>query len=96
MISRLLFLITIMLGMPIRFAIGATPATLCPSGYVSIQEKFIVISDTECPAGYTGGGNATSCLITAPNGTCIMYAPSNTTYTDLSGNYIFSYSCPLE
>ena len=42
------------------------------------------------------GGVADSCLVSSPSGSCIMYAPANTQYTDLLGIYNFTAACPLE
>ena len=48
------------------------------------------------PTGYTSAGTATSCLVIVPSGSCIMYAPTNTTYSDSTGSYIFNEACPME
>lgn len=75
---------------------AAAPSTSCPSGYVTIEEEYMDIADGSCPSGYTSAGTADSCLISSPAGSCIMYAPTNTTYTDNTGSYEFTSACPLE
>ena len=77
-------------------AIAAAPSTSCPSGYVTIKEEYMTIANNSCPTGYTSAGTTTSCLVTSPAGSCIMYAPANTQYTDASGTYVFTSACPLE
>ena len=77
-------------------AFAAAPSTSCPSGYVAIEETHMIISDSACPTGYTTAGTATSCLVSSPSGSCIMYAPANTQYTDESGTYEYTAACPLE
>ena len=76
------------------FAIA--PSTSCPSGYVAIEEEYMTIADGSCPTGYTSTGTADSCLVASPAGSCIMYAPANTQYTDESGTYEYTAACPLE
>ena len=75
---------------------AAAPSTSCPSGYATIEEEYLIISDSSCPTGYTSAGTADSCLISSPAGSCIMYAPTGVTYTDDSGSYEFTSACPLE
>ena len=77
-------------------AFAAAPSTSCPTGYVTIEEEYLIISDGSCPSGYTSAGTADSCLISSPAGSCIMYAPTGVTYTDDSGSYEFTSACPLE
>ncbi len=77
-------------------AIAAVPSTSCPSGYVAVEEEYMDIADGSCPAGYTSVGTADSCLVSSPSGSCIMYAPANTQYTDESGTYEYAAACPLE
>ena len=77
-------------------AFAAAPSTSCPSGYATIEEEYMTIADGSCPTGYTAVGTADSCLISSPAGSCIMYAPANTQYTDESGTYEFEQACPLE
>lgn len=73
-----------------------TPSTSCPSGYVTITEEYLDIASNFCTSGYTSAGTATSCLASSPTGSCIMYAPAGTSYTDSSGTYEFEQACPLE
>ena len=75
---------------------AAAPSTSCPSGYITIVEEYMTISDTSCPGRYVSVGAADSCLVSSPSGSCIMYAPANTQYTDLLGIYNFTAACPLE
>ncbi len=77
-------------------ASAVAPSTSCPAGYVAIVEEYMEIADNKCPVGYTSAGTAYSCLISSPAGSCIMYAPTNTTYTDNTGSYEFTSACPLE
>ena len=77
-------------------AFAVAPSTSCPSGYATIEEEYMTIADGSCPTGYTAVGTADSCLISSPAGSCIMYAPANTQYTDESGTYEFEQACPLE
>ncbi len=79
-----------------RTAIAAEPLTTCPNGYIQAEEKDTIIAPWSCPTGYLSGGTVTSCLTTAPDGFCIMYAPANTEYTDTTGTYEFTEICPLE
>ena len=75
---------------------AAAPSTSCPSGYATIEEEYLIISDGSCPTGYTSAGTADSCLVSSPSGSCIMYAPAYTEYTDTFGTYEFDQACPLE
>ena len=77
-------------------AIAAAPSTSCPSGYATIEEEYLIISDGSCPTGYTSVGTADSCLVSNPSGACIMYAPTGVSYTDESGTYEYTSACPLE
>ena len=72
------------------------PCASFASGYVAVVEEYMDIADSSCPSGYTSAGTAASCLITSPTGSCIMYAPANTTYTDNTGTYEYTAACPLE
>ena len=75
---------------------AVAPSTSCPSGYVAVVEEYMDIADGSCPSGYASAGTADSCLVSSPSGSCIMYAPANTQYTDLLGIYNFTAACPLE
>ena len=75
---------------------AAAPSTSCPSGYVAVVEEYMDIADGSCPTEYTSAGTADSCLISSPDGSCIMYAPAYTEYTDTYGTYEFDQACPLE
>ena len=87
--------ILIMVIVPVG-AFAAEPSTSCPSGYVAVVEEYMDIADGSCPSGYASAGTADSCLVSSPSGSCIMYAPANTQYTDLLGIYNFTAACPLE
>ena len=88
-------IIFMLLIMPIC-ANAAEPSTSCPARYISINEDVMTIADSTCPSGYVSAGTAASCLVSSPAGSCIMYAPTGTTYTDDSGSYEFTCACPLE
>ena len=77
-------------------AIAAAPSTSCPSGYVAVVEEHMDIANSSCPSGYTSAGTATSCLVTSPDGSCIMYAPAGVLYTDSTGTYQYAYACAME
>lgn len=77
-------------------AIATAPSTSCPMGYVAVAEQYMEIADSACPSGYTSAGVADSCLVTSPAGSCIMYAPTDVSYTDASGTYEFTSACPME
>lgn len=77
----------------------AEPSTQCPSGYRTVKNDYITISDTGCPTGYNSIQSAysdDSCLSDTHGNLCLMYAPANTEYTDTSGTYEFISICPLE
>ena len=73
---------------------AATPSTTCPAGFTAVDETYLSIA-TSCPTGTRGVGTADSCLATSPSGTCIMYIPAGTSYSDVSGTYEYSQPCPL-
>ena len=77
-------------------AIAAEPSTSCPSGYTAVVEEYMDIANNSCPSGYTSAGTATSCIASNPGGSCIMYAPANTTYSDNTGSYVFEQACAME
>ena len=77
-------------------AFAAAPSTSCPSGYVAVVEEHMDIANNSCPSGYTSAGTATSCIVSSPSGSCIMYAPANTTYSDSAGSYVFEQACAME
>ncbi len=74
---------------------GAAPSVSCPSGYVAVDEPYLTIANDSCPAGYTSVGTAETCLVSSPAGSCMMYVPAATEYTDNNGNYEFTEICPL-
>ncbi len=76
-------------------AYAAAPATSCPSGFVAVDEPYLTIANGSCPSGTTSVGAASTCLATSPSGTCMMYAPTATAYTDTAGSYEFTEICPL-
>lgn len=75
---------------------GAEPSTSCPSGYKSVEEKNLHLDTDSCPSGYIKVNAVTSCLVGAPAAVCMMYVPTNTTYSDTSGEYVYTDICPLE
>ena len=75
---------------------AAEPSTSCPSGYVAVVEEYMTIVNGSCSTGYTSAGTADSCLVASPDGSCIMYAPANTEYSDSTGTYEYTSACPLE
>ena len=77
-------------------AFAAEPSTSCPSGYTAVVEEYMIIADDACSSGYTSAGTATSCIASNPGGSCIMYAPANTTYSDNTGSYVFEQACAME
>ena len=77
-------------------AFAVAPSTSCPSGYVAVVEGSMTIANSSCPSGYTSAGTATSCIASSPGGSCIMYAPANTTYSDNTGVYVFEQACAME
>lgn len=74
---------------------AAAPTTSCPAGFVAVDEPYLTIENGSCPSGTTSVGTADSCLVSSPAGSCMMYAPANTEYTDNNGNYEFTQVCPL-
>ncbi|MBO8406844.1 MAG: hypothetical protein IAC77_00060 [Proteobacteria bacterium] len=75
---------------------AAAPSTSCPSGYTAVFEEHMDIANSSCPSGYSSAGTATSCIASNPGGSCIMYAPANTTYSDNTGSYVFEQACAME
>lgn len=75
--------------------IAAAPSTSCPTGYVAITESYLTIESGICPSGNTSFGEAYSCLVSNPNGSCMMYAPTGVNYTDSTGTYEFTKPCPM-
>ncbi len=76
-------------------AYGAAPSVSCPAGYVAVEEPYLTIANGSCPSGTTSVGTAETCLVSSPAGSCMMYAPATTEYTDNNGNYEFTEICPL-
>jgi len=74
---------------------GAAPATSCPAGFVAVDEPFLTIEGGACPAGYTAVGVAETCLVASPTGSCMMFVPAATEYSDDIGFYEFTTACPL-
>ncbi len=89
-------IIVLVLAIAPMGAFAVAPSTSCPSGYVAVVEEYMTIADGTCPSGYTSAGTAVSCLISNPGGSCIMYAPTNTTYSDNTGSYVFEQPCAME
>ncbi|MDE6570939.1 MAG: hypothetical protein K2L95_01835 [Alphaproteobacteria bacterium] len=76
-------------------AMAAEPITTCPPGYVGIIESDMIISDGACPAGYSSAGDADSCLLASPGGSCIMFVPADIPYSDVNGTWVFEQACLL-
>lgn len=74
---------------------AAEPSISCPTGYVRVLETAMSISNGACPANTTSVGTADSCLVSFPAGSCMMFAPADTTFTDDTGSYEFTEICPL-
>ena len=89
-------IIFVLLAIAPYASFAAAPSTSCPTGYVAVVEEHMDIANSSCPTGYTSAGTADSCLVIVPSGSCIMYAPANTRYSDRSGTYIFEQACPME
>ena len=89
-------IIMLYMAFMVNSAFAATLSTSCPTGYVTIIETHMTIATSTCPSGYTSAGTATSCLVSNPDGSCIMYAPTGVSYTDSTGTYEFTSPCPLE
>lgn len=75
-------------------AVAIAPATECPTGYVAVNERYMLVRSS-CPAGTSSAGDAESCLVANPVGACIMYAPAGVSYTDTTGTYEFSEACMM-
>ncbi len=91
-------IIVLLLAIVPMYAIAAEPSILCPSGYQQLTKSAITISDDACPAGHTSVATARACdsvalLVNKPQ-TCIMFAPANTNYSDRTGTYVYTESCP--
>ena len=82
------------IGPPVQ--VITAPSTSCPSGYVAVVEEHMDIANSSCPSGYTSAGTATSCLVTSPGGSCIMYAPAGVFYKDATGTYEYTEACAME
>ena len=89
-------IIALLLAIAPMGAFAAAPSTSCPSGYTAVVEEHMDIANSSCPSGYSSAGTATSCLASNPGGSCIMYAPTNTTYSDNTGSYVFEQACAME
>ena len=74
---------------------AAAPSVSCPSGYIAIDAPYITIA-TSCPSGTVSIGDAESCLVSSPSGSCIMYAPVGMSFTDASGTYEFTEPCTMQ
>ena len=85
-------IIFVLLAIAPYASFAAAPSTSCPTSYVAVVEEDMDIANSS----YTSAGTATSCLVIVPSGSCIMYAPANTRYSDRSGTYIFEQACPME
>lgn len=74
---------------------AAEPSISCPTGYVRVLETAMSISNGACPVGTISVGTAETCLVSSPAGSCMMYAPAETEYTDETGTYKYTGACPL-
>jgi len=74
---------------------AAAPSTSCPAGFVAVDEPYLTIENGSCPSGTISAGTADSCLVSSPAGSCMMYAPVATEYTDETGTYEYTEVCPL-
>ena len=69
----------------------------CPDGYTTVLERQIVLSDSSsCPSGYTKVNNRFTGSCLEDMNYCLMYIPSNTTYSDETGWFEYTQLCPLE
>lgn len=91
------FVFAFFVGWVFMPAVAVAPRTKCPTGYVMQADKgSVIITDgTSCPTGYVAAGNANSCLVASTNGDCLMYAPMGQTFTDTTGSYEYTQSCPF-
>lgn len=85
------------LGLVLMPALGyaTAPSTSCPAGYLQVEESYLTVENGSCPAGYTAVGTAPSCLVASPDGSCMMFAPADTSYSDDTGTYTYTTICPL-
>lgn len=79
-----------------EYAHAAEPTTACPSGYKAVTTTGFEVRYTICPSGYIAVDTVKSCLDSNPNGTCIMFPPENTEYSDNTGTYVFDEACVME
>lgn len=77
-------------------AYAVAPSTSCPTGFITVVEKHILLTDASCPAGYISVGAVESCLVSSQSGACMMYVPGGVSYTDESGTYQYDTMCQLE
>ena len=96
------FLILISLTCIPQNLIAAAPPTQCPDGFTTINKRYgyFYATGSSCPSNMTATGTTIVCGTIYPNnkaeGSCILYAPANTPYTDNTGTYEFVEACPLE
>lgn len=69
--------------------------TACPAGYKTIVEPNMIVAESSCPSGYVSVGTADSCLVSSPNGSCLLFAKANTEYEDDSGTFVFTSICEM-
>ncbi len=76
---------------------AAAPSTTCPTGYIAVVDKYVVLSGAACTNFYKAtSSNIPSCLSGTSHGAkCWMYAPANMDFTDDTGTYQFTTACPL-
>lgn len=76
---------------------GGSPITECPSGFIAVEEEnYNILDETaSCPIGTQAISVYNNSCSDDPSFDCIMYAPSNTQYTDETGTYIYTEICPL-
>jgi len=73
-----------------------TPATACPTGYITAISTSAILANDSCPSGYKEIATVTSCLVAAPDGTCAMFVPADVLWNDAAGAYKYKDMCVLE
>lgn len=89
----MLFVLIIATGMTNLYA--ESPNQTCPAGYMAVKNNDMLLANGPCPDGYKDVGTVTSCLVASPDGTCAMFVPADSTYTDEIGTYRHTNICPL-
>ena len=93
--KKLFFILSIFAVMSVAHAEDFP--TQCQSGYTTVLERQIVLFDSfSCPSGYTKVNNRFTGSCLEDMNYCLMYIPSNTTYSDETGWFEYTSLCPLE